>query len=42
MKRTKKMIVQGLQQIADKLPKSYRRSAIYRRIVKLKLKQNGE
>ena len=38
MKRTKKMIIQALQQIADKLPEGKRRSAIMNRIVKLKLK----
>lgn len=38
MKRTKKMIIQALQQLVDKLPKGYRRNAIMRRIVKIKTK----
>lgn len=38
MKRTKKMIIQALQQLVDKLPKGYRRNAIMSRIIKLKLK----
>ena len=36
--RSKKMIIQKLQQIADKLKKGYRKSSILNRIVRLKLK----
>jgi len=38
MKRSRKYIIQRLQQIADKLKKGYRKSAILERIVKIKTK----
>lgn len=37
--RTKKEIIQKLQQLVDKLPKCEKRKAIIKRIIKLKLKK---
>jgi len=39
--RTKKQIIQKLQQIADSLPRCKRRKAIKKRILNLKLKNEN-